>query len=310
MGKEITQELLSRVFSDGRRITYGYPYEMNKKIRYINDRRRNVVHTKTKWNKLEVGRYYLIMSYLYGSIGVNLCRIDKRDSRERCYIGESVIVTSSDFTVKGEAVNIYTEDTDMVIEVTRDFFEDVMNDIVFFKDVVGVLDQNSGTIDINNGVYERYVTYEMENGVLPYHQDISDMTVSEFVDGVRTYNHEVMSRMEDIKKYCDDNIRGKYLLYYGDREKINIMRIKDFSIGKITKKNGVSTYGIMFNNEKMTIYRNFSCSLFNNDNTFAGSLDNGNIYRVLSEDKGNALFDCYHRIRTKIESRLDDKEER
>jgi hypothetical protein len=247
----------------------------------------------------------MIIHSAYGNTEVRLCRIDKHDKKAKCYNGDSIILTGTSFSEEGDAINIYTKDTDIILEVTRDFFEDVKNDVAFFRDIVGVLDQNNEPINIDRNAYKQYVMYKIDNSILPYHKEISDMTVSDFVREVKKHNYGVLQHMDYFKKYCNDNLRGKYIIYFGDRGKITVMKVTGFKVEETGNDNGIMMFNLAFDNEKMMIYGNIGCTMFKYNNSLVNFFDNGSIYYILSEDKGNALFDCYRRIRTKIESFLN-----
>lgn len=302
--KVFTESFLYNLFYRNNSFAYRYPDDLNRKMGELNERFEDV----TLWNKrrddILIGRYYVVASLTRNGIFTDAFHVKGFGDNVDEYVGDEISINNG-------ALCMYT-DTDFIIEryvticeITPEFFNDLKNDVIFFRDIVGVLDQNNVPINIDSNVYKQYVVYRIDNGILPYHKEISDMTVSDFVKVVEKYNYGVLQHMDYLKKYCNDKLRGRYIIYFGDRGKITVMKVADFKVKETGNDDGIMMFNLAFDNEKMMIYGNIGCMMFKFDNSLVKFFDNGSIYYMLSEDKGNALLDCYRRIRTKIESFLN-----
>ena len=297
-------KILYDVIDKGLWVNCAAPCEMDERIRDVYDKRRQEYgNTLLKRTDMCVGKYYAVCN----DDAIGLYRIDGVDSERGYYNGEGIGLRrhllacfySSYISVTGK---------DTVVEITHDLFESVKKEICLMDETIKKIKQSVCRIEIVKDIYKDFHTYEIDSDVALFHRDVLDMTVREFHDMVDRHNRDVFSRIEDLKRHCDERLSGKYVIQYGVFKETVIVKVKDFKIRKTVggRYGEITTHDLAFDNERLVANDNGYYSLARYKNTLAGFFDSGQSVKVLPNDVGDALFNQYDSVTSELRSLLSN----
>lgn len=298
-------KILYDVFDKGLRVNCIAPCEMDERIRDVYDKRRQEYgHPLLKRNNLCVGKYYAVCN----DDVIGLYRIDGVDNERGYYNGEGIGLRRHLLTCfYCDYISVTGKDT--VVEITHDLFESVKKEICLINETINKIKQSVCRMEIDKDIYKDFHTYEIDSGVAFFHSDVLDMTVREFHDIVDRHNRDVFSRIEDLKRYCDERLSGKYVIQYGVFRETVIVKVKGFKIRKTVggRYGEITTHDLAFDNERIVANDNGYYSLARYENTFNGFFDNGQPINVLPNELGDELFNRYDSVTSGLRSLFSNK---
>lgn len=221
--KEFNEEVLNRVFNNGRCVNYRYPDELSTLIKDIDVEERICKYKRR--SGIEIYGYYAVFVDSHSGPYIRLLHVTGYEEKYGYYTGDMIV--SSDISLSLSHDEIFEIDYyETVKEITREVFDRYASVIEEMEGITDTLSSYTVKANIDKGVWRAYKTFHLNKGIIYIHNSVSDMTIQEFIDKTEEYNAETMRKLKEMSDYCV-NMYGKYFMWNGERGTVHISKVEN-----------------------------------------------------------------------------------